>query len=67
MDSYPQGFEEDDRLRSAFIRNLTLKQLDRSVTSNIAGSNLVSSIPKTLVQYWHDRKRPLSTVLTLRL
>jgi len=54
MDSYPLGFEEDDRLRSAFIRNLTLQQLDRSVTSNIAGSNLASSIPKTLVQYWHD-------------
>ena len=54
MDSYPLGFEEDDRLRSAFIRNLTLHQLNRSATSNVTGSNLASSIPKTLVQYWHD-------------
>ncbi|MEE4678411.1 glycosyltransferase [Pseudomonas alliivorans] len=54
MDSYPLGFEEDDRLRSAFIRNLTLHQLNRFATSNVTGSNLASSIPKTLVQYWHD-------------
>ncbi|MFD3299450.1 glycosyltransferase family 32 protein [Aquipseudomonas alcaligenes] len=54
MDLYPLGFEEDDRLRSAFIRNLTLHQLDRSATLNVAGSNQASSIPKTLVQYWHD-------------
>ncbi|MEE4224495.1 glycosyltransferase family 32 protein [Pseudomonas viridiflava] len=54
MDSYPLGFEEDDRLRSAFIRNLTLHQLNRSATSNVTGSNLASSIPRTLVQYWHD-------------
>ena len=54
MDSYPLGFEEDDRLRSVFIRSLTLHQLNRSATSNVTGSNLASSIPKTLVQYWHD-------------
>lgn len=54
MDSYPLGFEEDDRLRSAFIRNLTLHQLDRSATSSVAGSDLTSIIPKTIVQYWHD-------------
>lgn len=54
MDSYPLGFEEDDRLRSAFIRNLMRHQLDRSTTSNVAGSNLASSIPNTIVQYWHD-------------
>ncbi|MEW4396954.1 glycosyltransferase family 32 protein [Pseudomonas paraeruginosa] len=48
------GFEEDDSLRSAFIRDLTLQQLDRSATSNIAELSQASSIPKTLVQYWHD-------------
>ncbi|MNO65877.1 hypothetical protein D3C76_566520 [compost metagenome] len=54
MDSYPLGFEEDDRLRSAFIRNLTLHQLGHSAASSVVGSSLASSIPKTLVQYWHD-------------
>ena len=28
MEAYPPGFEEDDRLRSAFIRELTLQQVD---------------------------------------
>jgi hypothetical protein len=27
MNAYPLRFEEDDRLRSAFIRDLTLQQL----------------------------------------
>lgn len=54
MDSYSVGFEDDDRLRSAFIRDLTLQQLDRSAASNIAGLSRISSIPKTLIQYWHD-------------
>src|SRR4051812_8598622 len=53
MDLYPFGFEEDDRLRSAFIRDLTLHQLDRSASS--AGGLAESAlIPKTLIQYWHD-------------
>ncbi|MFU1926451.1 glycosyltransferase family 32 protein [Bordetella hinzii] len=54
MNTYPVGFEEDDRLRSAFIRDLTLRQLDRSATSNISDLSQASSIPKILVQYWHD-------------
>ena len=29
MDSYTLGFEEDDRLRSAFTRDLTLQQRNR--------------------------------------
>ncbi len=54
MDLYPLGFEEDDRLRSAFIRELTLQQLDRSATSSAAGLAESALIPKTLIQYWHD-------------
>lgn len=54
MDSYPLGFEEDDRLRSAFIRELTLQQLDRKVASSTGGLAESALIPKTLIQYWHD-------------
>jgi len=54
MDSYPLGFEEDDRLRSAFIRDLALQQLDRSVTSSVGGLTESAFIPKTLLRYWHD-------------
>jgi mannosyltransferase OCH1-like enzyme len=54
MDSYPLGFEEDDCLRSAFIRDLTLQKLDLSATSG-AGELIGSAlIPKTLIRYWHD-------------
>jgi hypothetical protein len=54
MDSYPLGFEEDDRLRSAFIRDLTLQQLDLSATSSASGPTESALIPKTLIRYWHD-------------
>ncbi|CAN5374042.1 hypothetical protein BH09ACT10_BH09ACT10_03950 [soil metagenome] len=53
MDSYPPGFEEDDGLRSDFIRELTLRQLGRDQTPSrceIADR----TIPKTLVRFWHD-------------
>jgi mannosyltransferase OCH1-like enzyme len=54
MDAYPLGFEEDDRLRSAFIRNLTLQQID--LTGTLSASNTPQSkiIPRTLIRYWHD-------------
>jgi hypothetical protein len=55
MDSYPFGFEENDRLRSAFIRNLTLEQLGWSATSNSGELTESALIPKTLIRYWHDR------------
>jgi len=54
MDAYPLGFEEDDRLRSAFIRDLTLQQLDRSATSNASEASMSAAIPRTLIRYWHD-------------
>lgn len=58
MTSYPSGFEDDDRLRSAFIRQLTLLQLqgDR-VLSTHAASRQAEAIPRTLVRYWHDPHR----------
>lgn len=54
MDSYPPDFENDDLLRSTFVRELTLRQLKR--TDDTAGrSNIgASSIPRTLIRYWHD-------------
>lgn len=54
MDLYPVDFEEDDCLRSAFIRDLTLQQLDRLPTSSICSLAISPLIPKTLIRYWHD-------------
>lgn len=54
MDAYPPGFEEDDRLRSAFIRDLTLEQLHRPATPSESGSTQSAAVPRTLIRYWHD-------------
>jgi hypothetical protein len=54
MDIYPLGFEEEENLRSAFIRDLTLQQLEISATANDGGLIHSTLIPKTLVRYWHD-------------
>lgn len=54
MDSYSLGFEEDDQLRSNFIRDLTLQQLKLTpspIDYDTADSAL---IPKILIRYWHD-------------
>lgn len=54
MTPYPLGFEENQQLRSDFIRDLTMHQIhDLSAlgTDEVKSS---ASIPKTLVQYWHD-------------
>lgn len=54
-DSYPPGFEEDDRLRSDFIRGLTLRQLLRDTASSRGErTHQTSGIPRTLVRFWHD-------------
>ena len=54
-DAYAPGFEEDDDLRSAFIRQLTLRQLLRNrATSKWDGADLTERIPRTLVRFWHD-------------
>lgn len=54
-DEYPAGFEEDDRLRSSFIRQLTLQQMQRDRTSSRAKrTDQAELIPRTLVRFWHD-------------
>lgn len=53
--SFPPDFGEDDRLRSDFIRQLTLQQLGREGASSTGGPPYQAElIPRTLVQYWHD-------------
>jgi hypothetical protein len=50
---YPPGFEESESLRSAFIRDVTLRQLRHPA----GPSGLPSQpprIPRRLVRYWHD-------------
>ncbi|MER8676262.1 hypothetical protein [Mesorhizobium sp. M1153] len=54
MNPYPPGFEEREHLRSAFIREITLQQLEvskRAVEDLYVASAL---IPRKLVRYWHD-------------
>jgi mannosyltransferase OCH1-like enzyme len=54
-DAYPFGFEEDDRLRSDFIRQLTLRQLGRDrAPSRSERTDQTGLIPRTLVRFWHD-------------
>jgi mannosyltransferase OCH1-like enzyme len=54
MDPYPAGFEEREDLRSAFIRDITLQQLEAS-TERIADLHVEpAAIPRRLVRYWHD-------------
>jgi mannosyltransferase OCH1-like enzyme len=52
---YPPGFEEDDRPRSNFIRHLTLRQLRADhASSRGERTEETTSIPRTLVRFWHD-------------
>lgn len=53
-DPYPPGFEEDDRLRSDFIRDLTLKQLRADHASPRGERTEETPIPRTLVRFWDD-------------
>jgi len=54
MDRYPPGFEMNEDLRSAFIREIILRQLED--TSEAADDLDVGSalIPRRLIRYWHD-------------
>lgn len=54
MDSYPEGFEENDFLRSTFIRDLIVHQSDSTSTSSTRETSPSTVIPKTLIRYWHD-------------
>lgn len=54
MKLYPPRFAENEKLRSEFIREITLQQIEAS-TANGDGLNTESSrIPRRLVRYWHD-------------
>ncbi|EOU3094440.1 glycosyltransferase family 32 protein [Yersinia enterocolitica] len=55
MNSYPIDFEEDDQLRSSFIRDIMLQQIERSVTLSTKKLTLSPVIPKKLIRYWHDQ------------
>lgn len=56
MDDYPPGFEEDERRRSEFIRQLTLRQLgcDTGAVPNAQRPARDEAVPRTLVRFWHD-------------
>lgn len=47
------GFETNDELRSAFIRQLLLLQIQRTPSLSCSEAH-TSSPPRRLVQYWHD-------------
>ena len=53
MNGYQPGFEEDDRLRSDFIRDLTLRQLGGAQPQTTRPSP-GTRIPRTLVRFWHE-------------
>lgn len=52
LSAYPVGFEENEPLRSDFIRALTLDQV--SAEGNERRGRCGASPPRTLVQFWHD-------------
>lgn len=51
---YPPGFEEDDHLRSDFIRQMILRQLRHNRDLSFASTGAVREIPRTVVRFWHD-------------
>lgn len=53
IDAYPSGFEENDGLRSDFIRALTLRQLARALDFSLPQQPGIV-VPRTLVRFWHD-------------
>lgn len=54
MNVYPQGFEEIEEQRSAFIRELTLHLLDRQNSPDTVVVPFRETAPRTLIQYWHN-------------
>lgn len=54
IESYEKGFEESDHLRSSFIRDLTLMELDEVPQKYNDEKTYGLTIPRTLVRYWHD-------------
>lgn len=54
MNLFPPGFEEDDRLRSDFIRMVTLRQIQHGPPLDLDKAGDLGEIPRTLVRFWHD-------------
>lgn len=55
ISAYPVGFEENEPLRSDFIRALTLYQLGQISTACEEEHRRPRAMPpRTLVQFWHD-------------
>lgn len=51
--AFPAGFEENDALRSSFMRGLALLPQPEPAQRDIC-ENSAADIPRTLVRYWHD-------------
>ena len=54
MDRFPPGFETNEELRSAFIREITVWQLEDAAKAADDREARLVSIPKRLIRYWHD-------------
>lgn len=53
MDRFPSDVELNEELRSAFIREITLRQIEASSSATISESG-GGQIPRRLIRYWHD-------------
>lgn len=51
--TYPMGFEENDALRSSFMRELALLA-QSGPNQRDSNESKAAYIPRTLVRYWHD-------------
>ena len=56
MSSLPIGFEEDEDLRSSFMRELIALQSKQVAVSPDSERLLDGAIPLHLIQYWHDER-----------
>lgn len=54
MDPYHPDFENNEDLRSSFIRAITLRQLENESTVD-AADGTPASIPRRLIRYWHNQ------------
>lgn len=54
MDRYPNGFEANEELRSAFIREIALRQLEEASKAADGLEARSAPIPRRLIRYWHD-------------
>ncbi len=54
MNAYPIGFERDETLRSNFVRELTLRQMQEPEALVFNDWPALPVIPRTLIRFWHD-------------